>query len=253
MAERHRLGLVVGDIDRRHAEPRLERCDVGAHLHTELRVEVRERLVHEEDARVAHDRAAHRYALPLAAGQLARLALEIRRQAEHLRDLVHAPVALRLLDARDLQRERDVRGNGEIRIERVVLEHHRDVALLRRIVGHVALADPDRAAVDLLEPREHPQRRCLPGPGRTDEHRELAVRDVQVERIHRGNVRPGIDARRLLEANLSHRRILLPLRGRRRRLPSGRAELCARRAARRARRDRAARRRAPGAPPSNGP
>ena len=49
----HRLDLVVGDVDRGRAEPVVQRADLGAHLHAELGVEVRERLVEEEDAAAA--------------------------------------------------------------------------------------------------------------------------------------------------------------------------------------------------------
>ena len=40
--------------------------------------------------RLAHDRAAHRHALALAARELGRLALEVLLEAEQLRDLAHA-------------------------------------------------------------------------------------------------------------------------------------------------------------------
>ena len=55
-----------------------------------LRVEVRERLVHQVDARLADDRAAHRDPLPLAARELARLAGQVLGQTELLGDLAHA-------------------------------------------------------------------------------------------------------------------------------------------------------------------
>ena len=97
VAERHRLGLVVRDVDGGDAEPRLQLGDVGAHLHAQLRVEVGERLVHQEHARLADDRAAHRHALALAAGQLPGLALEERRQLEQLGDLAHARARARAL------------------------------------------------------------------------------------------------------------------------------------------------------------
>jgi hypothetical protein len=70
LAEGHRLGLVVGHVDGRHAEAGVELRERSAHPDAELRVEVRERLVHQERARLAHDRASHRDPLPLAAGQL---------------------------------------------------------------------------------------------------------------------------------------------------------------------------------------
>ena len=81
VAHRHRLDLVVRDVDRRHAELVLQARDLGAHVHAELRVEVRERLVHQVGLGLAHDRAAHRDALALAARERARLALEELRRA----------------------------------------------------------------------------------------------------------------------------------------------------------------------------
>ena len=75
MAHRHGLDLVVGDVDRRDAELALERGDLCAHLDAQLGVEVRQRLVHEEHLRLAHDGPAHGHALPLAAGELLRLAV----------------------------------------------------------------------------------------------------------------------------------------------------------------------------------
>ena len=67
VAHRHRLDLVVGDVERRGLELLLQLRDVRPHLDAQLGVQVRERLVHEEHLRVAHDRAAHGHALPLPA------------------------------------------------------------------------------------------------------------------------------------------------------------------------------------------
>ena len=87
VAHRHRLDLVVRDVDRRHAERALEPGDLGAHLHAQLGVEVRERLVHQEDLRLADDRAAQRDPLPLPARERSRLAVEQLLEAEDLRRL----------------------------------------------------------------------------------------------------------------------------------------------------------------------
>ncbi len=63
--------------------------DLGAHRDAQLGVEVRQRLVEQEDLRIAHDGAAHGDALALAAGKLARVALEQRRQAEDVGGAPH--------------------------------------------------------------------------------------------------------------------------------------------------------------------
>ena len=81
--------------------------------------------------------------------------------------------------------EREVLAHGHVRVERVVLKDHRDVAVLRRDVVHEAVANVQTARRDRLEPRDHPERRALAAPRRTDEHDELAVSDVEVDAVHR--------------------------------------------------------------------
>ena len=67
----------------------MQRLDLDPHLHAQLGVEIGQRLVEQEHLRVAHDRAAHRHALSLAAGELARIAVEVGREIEDLRGLLH--------------------------------------------------------------------------------------------------------------------------------------------------------------------
>ena len=68
VAHRHRLDLVVCDVDRRCAELPLKPADLGARVNAKLRIEIRERLVHQKHRRLAHDRATHRDALSLTSG-----------------------------------------------------------------------------------------------------------------------------------------------------------------------------------------
>jgi len=103
-----------------------------------------------------------------------------------------------------LQREAHVVGDRHVRVQRVVLEHHRDVPLLRRTVRDVAVADVDRTLVDLFEAGEHPERGGLTTTRRADEHHELAVLDLEVELVDGGRVRTGVDPGRRLERNSSH-------------------------------------------------
>ena len=65
-------------------EALMQLLDLGAHLHAQLGVEVGQRLVEQEHLRIAHDGAAHGDALALAAGELARIAVEQRLEAEDL-------------------------------------------------------------------------------------------------------------------------------------------------------------------------
>ena len=66
--ERERFVLIVGDVDKGHLQLLLQRAQLPAELHAQLRVEVRERLVEEEDLGPQHERARDGDALLLPAG-----------------------------------------------------------------------------------------------------------------------------------------------------------------------------------------
>ena len=93
---------------------------------------MRERLVEQEGRRIAHQGAAQRHALLLAAGELARLAVEQGLELELGRGALDLLAALGPGDAALAQRVFDVLRHRHVRIERVGLEHHGEVALAGR-------------------------------------------------------------------------------------------------------------------------
>jgi hypothetical protein len=93
--------------------------------------------------------------------------------------------ALQLAQA---QPEGDVVVHAHVRVQRVVLEHHRDVAVARRDIVHAPLADVNLAFGWVFQPRQHTQRGRLPAARRSHQHHKLAWLDVQrqvVDRRHR--------------------------------------------------------------------
>jgi hypothetical protein len=112
----------------------------------------------------SRERAAHRDALPLAAGQLARLAVEQMLDLQHRRHALDDLLLLALRHLADVQAERDVLAHRHRRIQRVRLEHHRDVAILRRQVVDDLAVDADLAARHRLEAGDHVEQRRLPQP-----------------------------------------------------------------------------------------
>src|SRR5436309_8146917 len=92
VTHRHRLDLIVRDVDRRRLQLLLQLQDLGPSLHTQLRVEIRQRLVHQERRRLADDGTPQRNALALAAGELLRLALDEWIEVENLRGTPYATV-----------------------------------------------------------------------------------------------------------------------------------------------------------------
>ena len=172
----HRLDLVVGDVD--GGDPKLvtQVLELRAHGDPELRVEVRERLVHQEHLRGAHDGPRERDPLALAAGEGAGLAVEQlleldlgRRRPYALANLPGAP------HAPYLQRVGDVLPHRHVRIEPVVLKHHGDVAVLGQLVVDHPSANQDLARGRLLEPGDHPHGGGLSAPRRSEQDEELLV------------------------------------------------------------------------------
>ncbi len=177
--------------------------DFDAHLHAEFRVEIGQRLVEQEDFRVAHDGASHGHALALAAGELLRLAIDQVGDVEEAGGFRHPCLDLRLGIVLQAQPERHVLCDRHVRIERVVLEHHRDVAVLRRHVVDDVAADHDVAVADVLQARDHAQRGRLAAAGGADQHDELVVGDVEVDAAHGFDV--VVTLNYLPQSNVSHR------------------------------------------------
>ena len=86
-----------------------------------------------------------------------------------------------------------------MRIQRVVLKHHRDVAARRLELVDAAIADPDFAGVERLEPGEQPQQRRLAAAGRPEQHEALARLDVEIDSV--GGVVRAEPFRHALEAD----------------------------------------------------
>jgi len=92
----------------------------------------------------------------LAAGKLARVTVEQMVDAEHLRRAPHLGFDFRLGRLAGAQAEGDVVEHPHVRIERVVLEHHCDIAFPRRQVIDDLAAYFDGAPVGILQPGDCP-------------------------------------------------------------------------------------------------
>ena len=117
--------------------------DLGAHLHAQFGVEIGQRLVEEKYRGITYDRPAHGDTLPLAAGKLARIAGEIGRNVQDLGSAPHAALDLRLRRRAAASAETHVFSHRLVRVERIVLKDHGDVAVFRGEIINDALADPE--------------------------------------------------------------------------------------------------------------
>jgi hypothetical protein len=182
----HRLDLVMRDIDGGRLQPLVQFLNLGAHRHAQFCVEVGQRFVEQKHLRIAHDRPAHRHALALAAGELARIPVEQFGKAENPCRSADTLVDLGFRRAVQHQREGHIVGDRHMRVKRIVLEHHGDIAILgRQGVDHL-VANADFAGRNVFKPGQHSQERRFPAAGRADKDDEFAILDFDVHALDDG-------------------------------------------------------------------
>ena len=193
----------MGDIDGCGAQPLMQLADFRPHLHPQLGIQVRQRLVEQKHLRVAHNGAAHRHALALPARKLARIARKIGFQTKDIRRAVDFLCDLRLVHSLHLQRKAHVRRHCLVRVKRIVLEHHGNVAVRRRQVVDHPVPDADRPRGDAFQPGNHAQKCRFPATGRPDQNHELPVLDIDIDTVQ--NVHRAIGLAQVADRNLGHR------------------------------------------------
>ena len=208
VGQSHRLGLVVRDIERRRAGVREHGFELRPHLEPQQRIEIGQRLVHQQHGRLDGERARHRDALALPARELRGIAREQRLDMQQRGRALDLALHARLRRARHAQPEGDILEHGQMREYRIVLEHHREPALPRRQVRHVAPADQHAPAALPLEPRDDAQQRRLAAARRPEQREELAVAHAQRHIAERGDGAEGfLD---VIDLDDRHQRELTP-------------------------------------------
>ena len=200
VAHLDRLVDVVGDEQDRLGEPLLEAQELVLEALADDRVDGAERLVHEHDRRVGGQRPGDADALPLAAGELGRVAPGIRRglQAHDREQLLGAGRQARLRPAQQPRHRDDVLLDRLVREQAGLLDHVADAAAELRDVARrrVDAVEQDAARRGLDQAVDHLERRRLAAAGRPDEHADPSRRDREREVVDRaggaGPRRPGV-------------------------------------------------------------
>ena len=181
-----RFFLIVRDEHERDAGGLLDVLELLLHVLAQLQVERGERLVEQQHARPAHERARNGDALLLSAGQARDVAaLEAREldEREHLVDLLLDLVARQLLLA---QRKRHVFKHVQVGEEGVALENGVDVALVRRNVVDALTEKEDVALIRRFKAANHAQGRGLAAAGRAEQRQKFVVVNVEVDAVENG-------------------------------------------------------------------
>jgi hypothetical protein len=153
----------------------------------DLGVEGGQRLVEQQHPWLDGERPGQGDPLLLAPGQLVRELAGLRRQPDHLEQLVRTPPPLGRAHLAHPQAEPHVLQRGHVREQAVALEHHAHVALGRRHRRDVLAVHGHRAAVRDLEPGQDPQRRGLAAAGRAEQRDKLTRRDLQRQAFQRAH------------------------------------------------------------------
>ena len=158
VGQEHRLVDLVGDEQHGLAALLPDAHQLGLHDLAGLRVERRERLVHQQDFRVDRERAGEVDALAHAAGQLARIVVLEAVEPDQLEQLHGAPPLDRADLAGDLGPDDGVGEHRAPRQQAVALEHEAAVA-----AGTVqrAAVEQQLAGARGLEARDDAQERGL--------------------------------------------------------------------------------------------
>ena len=170
-----------------------------------LRIERRGRLVAEQHLRFRGQRPRDADALLLAAGKLRRIARALIGEADELQQRQHLARDRGPVEARDLERQRDILEGGARRQQVEMLEHHADraphappLALAGR--GDVDIVDDDAPGARPLEPIDQADQRRFAGAGPTDDPENRPARHRKVDAAQRRHGRlAGTGRERLLD------------------------------------------------------
>src|SRR5271165_1479066 len=90
-----------------------------------------------------------------------------------------------------------------MRVERVILKHHGDVAVFGRDVVDPPATDVEVALGNLLESGDHAQRRALATARRSYQHEKLMVEDLQIQIPNDEGVF-AVTLRHMVESHVCH-------------------------------------------------
>ncbi len=174
----HGFDLIVGHINRGGLQTLMQSLDLATHLHAQLGIEIGQRFVKQKHLWITHNRTAHSHTLTLTAGKLAWKAIQQLVEAENFGCTINAAVAFFFRRVFQHEREAHIVGNRHMRIERIILEYHGDIAFLgAQVIDHTR-TNGDFTIADFLKSCDHAQERGFSAARRADEYDKFAVFNI---------------------------------------------------------------------------
>ena len=183
IAQRQRLLLVVGHVDKGDTEFLVQLFELDLHVVPHLQVECTQRFVQQQHFRLVDDGAGDGYALLLTATQGIDFALLVTRHVRHLQRAPHF-----LLDhvgryLFQLQTEGYIVEYIQMRKQRVFLEYRVHGALVGRRLRYILPFEQDVAGTGYLEARYAAQQGCFTAARRAKNSDELSLLYLKVDVI----------------------------------------------------------------------
>ena len=175
--------LVVGHVDGREARLFADPTDFGSHFQSEFGVEVRKRFVKKEGAGSDDEGAGEGHALLLASGELGDFAIGVCLHPDRREGLFYPGISFGAGHFAFFQAERDILGDGHVGPERVALEHHPGIALVRREVGDIVVVKENPAFVGDIESGNIAQKGGLSAAAGSEKKENLARFDPESNAI----------------------------------------------------------------------
>ena len=137
-------------------------------LDSQLRIQVGERFVEEEDLRGTDDSTAKGNTLALTTGKFAGAALEQTFEAQRFGSGFHLAVDFFFRGLAELQTKGHVIIHGHMRVQSVGLEYHGNVTIFRSDIVHNTVADADFAFGNFFQTSQAAQSGGFTAAGRAD-------------------------------------------------------------------------------------
>jgi len=204
----HSLNLVMRNVYERRADLLVKLCKLGSHRGTKLCIKVGQRFVKKEDLRLTDDSTSERDTLFLTAGQSLRSSVKEVGNIKYSCGLFDSPFDFFLRSFSKFETERHIFVNGHMRIQSVVLEHHRYISVLRRDVVYELIAYKQFAVCDFFKSRDHSKGGRLSAARRANKNYKFLVLDLKAE-IRYSRYAAGIFLEYVLERYTCHIFLLL--------------------------------------------
>ena len=178
---RQRLFLVMCHEYCGNAKLALDVADFAAQADADFRIQCRQRLVQQQHTGPHCKCTRQRHPLLLPAGQFKRIAVAEIRQADQPEHLGHPLVDDTSRKSRHLETKGHILRHGQIRKQRIGLEHQTNIALAGTKPRDLLSLNADMPRRRRFKTRHHAQHRRLAAAGRAQQRHKLTLADIKIK------------------------------------------------------------------------